>query len=455
MPPAESPIPRQPSLRDDAIAILRKLRDAGHVAYLAGGCVRDMLLGIDAKDFDVATDAPPDRVRTLFINTQAVGAKFGVILVRQGKSVIEVATFRAEGDYEDGRRPREVRFTTAEEDAQRRDFTINGLFFDPIENRVIDFVGGQADLKAKILRAIGEPNHRFEEDHLRLLRAVRFAARFDLVIEEKTAAAISKHAEQLKRISPERIADELRMMLTPPTRTEVWRLLWKFNMLQVIFRTLPDKPREPEPGEFFEQLSPGETVSFPLALAMLVLAYRQSAPHTWSLTSLPEVKRAVQACRMTLKISNHESDSLQGILHLSEFFLENPPSVATMKRFLARPESGDATQLLRSKLRCNPAAQRVIWLLKQFAELHKSDVAPPPLVSGDDLTAQGLKPGKLFKRILDETYDAQLEGRVQDKAQALDFAMGIARLKDGPHPNPSTPRSPRQQEYRERGQEGH
>src|SRR5688572_4647494 len=215
--------------RGDAVAVVRRLREAGHVAYFAGGCVRDLLLGRQPKDYDVATDAPPARVRKLFANTQAVGAAFGVILVRDGRSTIEVATFRADGAYADGRHPMEVRFTTAEEDAARRDFTINGLFLDPLDGdgdgRVLDFVGGRDDLDAGVIRAIGEPERRFEEDHLRLLRAVRFAARLGFGVESKTAAAIRLHAPQLKRISPERIADELRVMLTPPTRGDAWRLL--------------------------------------------------------------------------------------------------------------------------------------------------------------------------------------------------------------------------------------
>src|SRR6476620_11862710 len=163
-PPPTSNKPK--SFREDAVAIVRRLRDAGHGAYFAGGCVRDALLGLTPKDYDVATDAPPARVRELFPRTQAVGAAFGVILVRQGRSQIEVATFRSDGKYVDGRRPEDVVFTNAEEDAKRRDFTINGLFFDPVEERVIDFVGGQEALRNSVLRAIGEPNHRFEEDHL-------------------------------------------------------------------------------------------------------------------------------------------------------------------------------------------------------------------------------------------------------------------------------------------------
>ena len=167
---AQPPTPR--SDRDDALAVVRRLREAGHVAYFAGGCVRDQLLGLTPKDYDVATDAPPQRVRELFTRTDAVGAAFGVILVRQRRSQIEVATFRTDLEYRDGRRPEGVRFTTAEQDARRRDFTINGLFYDPLDDRVIDYVGGQADLKEKVLRAIGDPDERFAEDHLRLLRAI-------------------------------------------------------------------------------------------------------------------------------------------------------------------------------------------------------------------------------------------------------------------------------------------
>src|SRR5688572_25076472 len=213
VPPDDSP---RSATREDALAVVRRLRDAGHVAYFAGGCVRDQLLGLDPKDYDVATDAPPDRVRQLFSNTQAVGAAFGVILVRQRKSQIEVATFRTDGKYLDGRRPEGVVFTTAEEDAKRRDFTINGLFYDPVEDKVIDYVGGRADLERRIIRAIGNPDERFAEDHLRVLRAVRFAARFGFDIEPATASAVQSHARHLPRISPERVAEELRLMLTPP-----------------------------------------------------------------------------------------------------------------------------------------------------------------------------------------------------------------------------------------------
>jgi poly(A) polymerase len=234
---------KPPCSRDDALEVIKRLRRSGHVAYFAGGCVRDLLMGTPPKDYDVATDAPPKRVRELFSNTQAVGQAFGVILVRHGPSTVEVATFRTEGIYSDGRRPDSVAFTSAEHDAQRRDFTINGLFLDPLENppagKVIDYVQGQDDLRHRVLRAIGDPHRRFAEDHLRLLRAVRFAARLGFEIEPATAEAIRINAPRLKGISPERIADELRMMLTPPTRHRAWPILWEFGLMPIIFRFLP------------------------------------------------------------------------------------------------------------------------------------------------------------------------------------------------------------------------
>src|SRR3954454_5361661 len=313
-PPASN---KPPSDREDAIAVLRRLRDAGHVAYFAGGCVRDELLGITPKDYDVATDAPPPRVRELFTNTQAVGAAFGVILVRQRKSVIEVATFRSDDVYLDGRRPTAVKFTTAEEDAKRRDFTINGLFLDPVENKVIDYIGGREDLKNKIVRAIGEPDHRFEEDHLRLLRAVRFAARFGLTIELATASAIRAHAPQLKRISPERVAEELRLMLTPATRVAAWKMLWELGLARVVFRSLGPLRENTAAGSaddrssIFLNVSPGAAVPFGLALAAAVVDWQRDGAEVRGLLEKRQVQRAVNASRQTLRISNDESDARQ------------------------------------------------------------------------------------------------------------------------------------------------
>ena len=393
--------------------------------------MRDLLLGLEPKDYDVATDALPQKVRSLFRNTQAVGQAFGVILVRLGRSVVEVATFRTDGKYLDGRHPEEVQFTTAEEDAKRRDFSINGLFFDPIENRVLDFVGGREDLSNKTLRAIGDPEARFEEDHLRLMRAIRFAARFDLTIEPTTRKAIVDHAEHLVRISPERIGEELRLMLTPATRVAAWRHLRDLRLLPVILRFLPGSSTQPPAiPAIFPELDPGRSIGMGLALAAITLCYRRGSaglPPILLLLTPEQIRRSVQACRKALKISNDDSDAMAGALDVLPLLRDEPPSVALMKRFLARPHSGDARRLLDAMLKAEPTVSRITWLRERFAELEKTDVAPPPLVTGDDLIAAGLVPGPLFKRVLDAAYDAQLEGRVRSKEEALEFALRMAR----------------------------
>lgn len=412
------------------MAVLRRLRDAGHIAYFAGGCVRDLLLGLEPKDYDVATDAPPMRIRELFSRTQSVGAAFGVILVHHGQSVVEVATFRTDLKYADGRRPEGVQFSSPEDDARRRDFTINGLFLDPINNQIIDFVGGQDDLQAGRLRAIGNAQHRFEEDHLRLLRAVRFAARFGLKIDQDTAAAMFKNGPLLIRISPERIADELRMMLTSASREIAWKLLWQFDLLRVVLRDLPEKPAgEKDFNSLFAHLSSGEAIPFGLALAGLVLDYRMSAGESaLALLDKRQAQRSVRACRKDLKISNEEAEMMFDCLHLCDLFGDPPPSVAAMKRFLAGPHSRQARAILNAlgaidgQLR--PQIQR---LAVQFGELLKSDVAPLPLITGEDLIAMGMSPGPLFKKVLHAVYDAQLENRIGTKSEAMSMAKDLAR----------------------------
>ena len=423
--------------REDAMALVRALRGAGHVAYFAGGCVRDLLLNLEPKDYDVATDALPEMVRALFRNTQAVGQAFGVILVRLGRSVIEVATFRSDGEYVDGRRPSEVRFTTAEEDAKRRDFTINGLFLDPIDNRVLDYVGGREDLGNRLLRAIGEPDSRFEEDHLRLLRAVRFAARFELEIEPKTRAAIVHHAPRLARISPERVGEEMRSMLTPISRVKAWEHLGELGLLPVILRFMDGKSigsiREAETDyRLFKAVGPDEPIGFGLALAALTLDDRRNrggeAAQLSNLLKSTEIRHSVQACRRSMKISNAESEAMFEAMEVGHLLRNDSPSVATLKRFLARPSSSDARKLLEALLRAGEDSNRIPWLQEQFLKLEQTDYSPPPFVTGDDLTAAGLSPGPLFKRVLDAVYDAQLEARVSTKEDAMQLALQLARL---------------------------
>ena len=430
--------PGKHASREDAVEVVRRLREAGHLAYFAGGCVRDTLLGLTPKDYDVATDAPPDRVRALFRNTQAVGAAFGVILVRHGKSVIEVATFRTDLKYTDGRRPEGVVFTTAEEDAKRRDFSINGLFMDPLErDKVIDYVGGQEDLKNRLLRAIGEPNRRFEEDHLRLLRAVRFAARFGLTIDTATGEALRAHAEQLKRISPERIAEELRLMLGDPTRGAAWPMLWRFGLVDVIFRHLPTETKSPLAQErsILLALSPGEPMGLaePLAAAILCYHWQRGADRDIrAFIGKAAAGEAVKAMRQALKISNDEADELREILEsIAPLLDEQAPTIVTKKRFLAKRHHPAAMEVMEAMSAVGVLPQRIGSLLNELFALYDTDFAPPPLITGDDLTAAGLQPGPVFKRLLDAVYDAQLEERVRSKQDAMALALQLAQKQPG------------------------
>jgi poly(A) polymerase len=441
--PPPNPSDRKPPAdREDALAVVRRLRGAGHVAYFAGGCVRDLLLEREAKDYDVATDAPPERVRELFTNTQAVGQAFGVILVRHRRSQIEVATFRSDGAYLDGRRPSEVRFTTAEEDARRRDFTINGLFLDPLavgspQEQVIDYVGGREDLRRGVVRAIGDPERRLAEDYLRLLRAVRFAARLGFTMDPATAAAVRRHAPRLAQIAPERVGEELRVMLPPPTRVDAWRLLNELELAPVLFRFLEAPVGEPDESRrwdgFFPKLAPGRAVPFGEALAVAALQYAWWAlPKGRDIRTLlerPAVLHMVQAMRRALKISNEESDEMQGTLEgLAPLLADAPPGVATIKRFLSRP-TADGSRGLLEAIAGELNAERVAFLRRSFEELKGTETAPTPLITGDDLMAAGLKPGPVFKRVLDAVYDAQLEGRVGSRDEAMALGMELARQK--------------------------
>ena len=415
-----------------ALRVVCTLRDRGFEAYLAGGCVRDYLMGQTPKDFDVATNAAPNQVRELFKNTQAVGAAFGVILVREANQMIEVATFRTDLEYKDGRHPTAVQFANAEEDSQRRDFTINGLFLDPIENRIIDFVGGQADLAAHRLRAIGNADQRFAEDHLRMLRALRFASRLGFEIEHATARAISIHAQELIRISPERIAEELRKMLTVSTRNHALALLCRFGFLPILMRFLPEKlcTQEVPQLPLLAAILSDKPLVFGSVLTILVLDFRMHCRggndlHRW--LSPRELKRAAQVMRQTLKISNDESEDMVWSASFIQLLGESPPTVAVMKRFLNQRCSKEAQLIMRALSKLKFLSGSIDAVLIQLDQLRETKFAPPPLISGDDLTANGASPGPKFKLVLDAVYDAQLEDRIGSKNQALELAMSLLR----------------------------
>lgn len=419
--------------REAAVGIVRRLREAGHVAYLAGGCVRDALLGLEPTDYDVATDARPEVVRKLFRRSRYVGEAFGVCLVQVGEHQVEVATFRVEWGYTDGRRPEHVEFTDAEHDARRRDFTINGLFEDPLDEsgeapgaslrsapglgRVIDYVGGLADLDARVVRAIGDPDARFAEDYLRMLRAARFAARLGFAIEPKTAAAIRPLAKYLGQISRERIGQEVAAMLVPPRQAAedaTPRAIALMSELRLDGVVLNEDPRKVEPA-VLRAIDPA--AAYPAKLAAWMVD-RYVGSGDWDAVARfvgMEAGRLIERWRNALSLSNADRDGLRSVLLLAARAAEWAElGVAKRKRLLAEPWWGEALRLLRA-LGTTP---RLTELERDAAALFAEGVAPPPLIGGDDLIAMGLKPGPAFGALLEGVYDAQLEGRVTTAEQA-------------------------------------
>lgn len=414
--------------RQAATEIVTTLRGAGHVAYFAGGCVRDELLGLRPTDYDVATDATPDRIRTLFRRTDEVGASFGVVLVTLPtgggtKATVEVATFRSDGPYTDRRRPDAVTFSDERSDALRRDYTINALFLDPLappdeaagvaaapRGRVIDHVGGLGDVRARVLRAVGDPDRRLAEDHLRALRAVRLAARLDLTIEPATAAAIARHAGELRGVSRERIGDELRRIMAHPSRGRAIELLTRFGLDAPVLEGAHASP----PTRGVLAALPADA-SFAACLAAWALERGEE--------SRPDLPRAWTEA---LCLSNEEKSALAATLDRLAILRGSWSGlgVARQKRLAVSEGFDDALTLLRI---VDPPHGKSIR--DRVAELAATPggLDPEPLIDGEDLIDLGLKPGPTFRRILDGAYDAQLEGRVVTRAQALNLARELAR----------------------------
>ena len=460
-----------------AISIVRTLREEGHQAYLVGGCVRDLLLGREPTDYDVSTDATPDEVIRIFPETYAVGAQFGVVLVplpesespiraddekqvphrpkpvrndspEEGtalghihKSCVEVATFRRDVGYSDGRHPDEVQFSRdPREDVQRRDFTINGLLLDPENNQVLDFVGGQDDLKAGIIRAIGDPSLRFTEDKLRMLRAVRFAARFEYVIEPATFAAIKKLAPQISQVSRERVRDELTRMLTEGRAKRAFELLDESGLLREVLPEIfamhgIEQPPQfhPEGDVFVHTLLLLENLPHPCppTLAWGALLHDVGKPPTFR--RAPDrvrfdehakigTKMAEAICQR-LRFSNEEMKQILALVenHMRFGDVERMKA-STFKKFIRLPRFDQHLELHRLDCESSHRSLRMYdFTREQIAKLPPAEVRPQPLLSGDDLMAAGYGPGPLFKEILTAVEDAQLEGRLNSKQDAMDF----------------------------------
>lgn len=393
------------SIHDAALAVVRRLREHGHQALWAGGCVRDMLLGREPKDIDVATDAPPQRIVSLFRRTRQVGAQFGVVMVGQGRHWIETATFRTDADYTDGRRPDSVRFTDAEHDAQRRDFTINGLFFDPLDEQVIDYVDGQTDLRAGVVRAIGDPAKRFAEDHLRMLRAVRFTHRLGFSLDPETAAAIRTHADKITRISPERIREELEKMFVHPARAGAVAMLNELGLLEYV---LPGTSKPPE--QFHAAVSimaalPA-TAGFLVAMAALL---NDRSPH-----------EAAGLAR-SLRCSNQQVHHIRWLIaHQDAPSQAESLSLAAFKKLVAHPLIEELLTLYEAACTARGEdGQALAALRRRWSQIAPDQLTPPPFITGEDLLALGLSPGPRFKTILSSLYEAQLNEEITTREQAL------------------------------------
>jgi poly(A) polymerase len=431
-----------------AESIVERLRAEGCDAYFAGGCVRDLLLGHTPADFDVATSAHPDAVLKLFPRTFAVGAHFGVILVADqvdGQQIVtEVATFRSDGAYSDGRRPESVRFSEkAEEDVARRDFTINGMLFDPQTGNVLDFVGGRADLAAKLVRAIGDPAARFDEDKLRMLRAVRFAARFDFEIETRTEAAIKWRAAQIHQVSCERIRDELTRMLIEGRARRAFELLDRTGLLKEVLSEIDRLHGVEQPPEFhpegdvwthtlmlLEQLPAGASPT----LAWGALLHDAGKPATFQpgpgrirFNGHVEVgvRIAEDICRR-LRFSNGESAQIVALVENHMRFGDvQRMKASTLKRFFRLNNFPEHLTLHRMDCLASHGGLDLYNFAKSRYEATPiEEVRPALLLTGRDLIEAGYKPGPEFKRLLALAEDAQLEGRIRTKDEALALVAG-------------------------------
>lgn len=432
--------------RDAAVDVARRLADAGFEALFAGGCVRDRLLGKEPKDYDVATSATPSQVLKLFPGANEVGAHFGVVIVKQRGVHIEVATFRTDGSYRDGRRPETVEFSTPPEDAKRRDFTVNGLFENPFTGEVIDHVGGLADLKTKTLRAIGEPSERFGEDALRLLRAARFATVLEFEIESATWQAIADHADDLEKISPERIREEFSKLIAAPDRSRGLNLLVRSGLIRhVVPEVLAligcEQPPEWHPeGDVYihtrimlEMIGPDA----PLDLCLAVLLHDIAKPPTQTRDEDTGRIRfnghdalGAEMAEEILRRLKYPNQIIEAVVPMvarhMQFMNVQKMRIAKLKRFMATPTFTEEMELHRVDCASsNGFTDNYEFLQAKRDEFASLPLIPAPLVTGRDLIALGLKPGPRFKELLETVETEQLEGRLTDPETALKFVAGL------------------------------
>jgi poly(A) polymerase len=428
--------------KQHALQVIQTLHQAGFLAFLVGGCVRDLLLNREPADYDVTTDALPEDVMRIFPKTYGVGAQFGVVLVAVGENeTVEVATFRNDIGYSDGRHPDEVRFSkTPQEDVQRRDFTINGLLLDPLTNEVLDYVGGQKDLEAGIIRTIGDPEKRFGEDKLRMLRAVRFASRFGYILEMGTMNAIQKLAPQVSQVSAERVRDELTKMLTEGKARLAFFMLYASKLLQQVLPEIAamkgvEQPPEfhPEGDVFIHTLLLLDNLPHPCTptLAWGALLHDVGKPATFR--KAPDrirfdnhvdvgVKIAEGICQR-LRFSNEDTEQIIALVDNHMRFMDAMRmNESTLKKFMRMPKFEEHLELHRLDcLASNGQLGSYDFVKQKLESIPPGVMRPAPLVTGDQLIAAGYNPGPQFKAILAAIEDAQLENRLTNHEEAMAF----------------------------------
>lgn len=423
-----------------ALTVVRRLRAAGFEALLAGGCVRDMLLGVAPKDYDVATNARPDDVLALFDRTLTVGRSYGVIHVRAGDCFVETATFREDGPYADGRHPSRVTFSDAERDANRRDFTINAMFLDPESERLLDYVGGEADLRAGVLRAVGDAERRFREDHLRQLRAVRFAARLGFQIEPLTWSALTRLAPLCVQTSAERIRDELILMLTEGRARKAFELLDEAGMLAALLPEVDRLHGVAQPPEFhpegdvwvhtlllLEQLPPGCSPTLALAALLHDIGKPNTQTHDDRIRFNEHDALGADMTRAIcerLRLPRSTTDQVVWLVRNHMRLAHMPRMRESKRRRLARePGFAELVALCTLDIRASHGRLDLIdWIAAYLEEVPEEQRRPERLITGRDLIALGHTPGPLFTEILSAIEDAQLEGRVRTREEAVAMA---------------------------------
>jgi poly(A) polymerase len=433
--------------REMANSTCDTLRGSGYLTLLVGGCVRDLLLGRVPADYDVTTDATPEQVMALFPESVAVGAQFGVMLISRDGLKIEVATFRSDVGYSDGRHPDSVVYAkTPQEDVQRRDFTINGLLMRHDSGEVLDYVGGQADLQAKVIRAIGEPDRRFKEDKLRMMRAVRFAARFGFEIEAETFRAIRRHVAEIHQVSPERLREELTKMLTEGAARQAFELLDKTGLLQQVLPEIGAMKGVEQPAQFHPEgdvwihtlmMLEGLPAGSPATLAWGVLLHDVGKPPTFQsaaetgdrirFNNHVEVGvRMAEAICGRLRFSNEDIEQILALVdnHM-KFGAVEGMRASTLKKFVRQPRFEEHLALHRLDCLASHRNLQSYEFVQRFMEVTPPEqVRPERLLTGDDLQEMGFQPSPLFSQILRALEDAQLEGQIRTHEEAKQYVLG-------------------------------